>query len=226
VITMSETRRTPAEASKIRRCLKISLIVGFLVLLNYGGSMVVEQINFQLWPMHEHLMIIMLWFSIAVYVIWMAIPFVPGVELGLALMVMLGPKGVVLIYLCTLLSLSLSFTIGRLMPLSVFARFFGWLHLQKARDLVLQLEPLNSEERLDFLLTTAPSKVIPFLLKHRYLMIAVALNLPGNALIGGGGGIGLITGMSRLYPFPKYILLVSVAIMPLPLLILAGKWPL
>ena len=223
---MSEARQTPAETSKIRIFLKISLIVGFLVLLNYGGSWVVGQINFQLWPMHEHLMITMLWLSIVVYVLWMAIPFVPGVELGLALMVMLGPKGVVLVYLCTLFSLSLSFTIGRLIPLSVFARFFGWLHLHKAQDLVVQLEPLNSEERLDFLMRTAPSKVTPFLLKHRYLMIAIALNLPGNALIGGGGGIGLITGMSRLYPFPRYILLVSLAITPLPIMILAGEWPL
>ena len=223
---MAETPLAPFKTSKIRLFLKISLIVGFLVLLHYGGRVVVEEINFQLWPMHEHLMIIMLWFAIAVYVLWMAIPFVPGVELGLALMVMLGPRGVVLIYLCTLLSLSLSFTIGRLVPLDVFARLLGWLHLYRAQDLLLKLEPLNSEERLDFLLSTAPSKVIPFLLKHRYLMIAIVLNLPGNALIGGGGGVGLISGMSRLYPFPKYLLLVSLAITPLPLLILAGKWPL
>ena len=222
---MTEARQTPAETPKIRRFLKISLIVGFLVLVNYGGSLVVEQINFQLWPEHEHLMITVLWFAIVVYVLWMAIPFVPGIELGLALMIMLGTRGIVLVYLCTLLSLSLSFIIGRLIPLHGFARFLGWLHLHKVQDLVLQLEPLNSEEKLNFLLRSAPSKVIPFLLKHRYLTIAIALNLPGNALIGGGGGIGLITGMSRLYPFPKYILLVSLAITPLPILLLAGKLP-
>ena len=222
---MTEARQTPAETPKIRRFLKISLIVGFLVLVNYGGSLVVEQINFQLWPEHEHLMITALWFAIVVYVLWMALPFVPGIELGLALMIMLGTRGIVLVYLCTLLSLSLSFTIGRLIPLHGFARFLGWLHLHKVQDLVLQLEPLNSEEKLNFLLRSAPSKVIPFLLKHRYLTIAIALNLPGNALIGGGGGIGLITGMSRLYPFPKYILLVSLAITPLPILLLTGKLP-
>jgi hypothetical protein len=205
---MSEARQAPAETLRIRRFLKISLIVGFLALVNYGGSLVVEQINFQFWPEHERLMITVLWLAIV------------------ALMVLLGTRGVVLVYFCTLLSLSLSFTIGRLIPLNSFARFLGWLHLHKARDLVLQLEPLNSEEKLDFLLRSAPSKVIPFLVKHRYLMIAIALNLPGNALIGGGGGIGLISGMSRLYPFPKYILLVSLAIMPLPLLLLAGKLPL
>jgi hypothetical protein len=46
-------------------------------------------------------------------------------------------------------------------------------------------------------------------------MIALVLNLPGNALIGGGGGIGLIAGMCRMFPFPKYVLLVSFAITPL-----------
>ena len=222
---MSEALQKPAEKPKIRRLLKISLLVGFLVLLNYGGRLVVEQINFQLWPQHENLMITALWLSVAVYVLWMAIPFVPGIELGLALMVMLGPKGVALVYLCTVLSLSLSFAIGRLIPLKAFSRFLGWLHLQKVRNLVLQVEPLNSEEKLDFLLTSAPSKIIPYLLKHRYLMIAVALNLPGNVLIGGGGGIGLIVGMSNLCPFPKYLLFVSLAVTPLPILFLIGKLP-
>ena len=222
---MTEARQIPAGTQRIRRFFRISLVVGFLLLINYGGSLVVKQIDFQLWPMHEHLLVIMVWLSIVVYVLWMAIPFVPGVELGLVLMVMLGPRGIVLVYLCTLLSLSLSFMIGRLIPLNSFAWFLGWLHLHKAQNLMLQLEPLNSEERLDFLLRAAPSKIIPFLLKHRYLMIAIALNVPGNALIGGGGGIGLITGMSKLCSFPRYILLVSLAITPLPLLLLAGKLP-
>ena len=222
---MSEVRQSTARTPRTKRFLKISLVFGLLVLLNYGGRMVVEQINFQLWPEHENLMITVFWLSVAVYVLWMALPFVPGIEIGLAIMVMLGPKGVVLVYLCTLLSLSLSFALGRLIPLKTFSRFLGWLHLQKAKNLVLQLEPLNSEEKLGFLLRTAPSRIIPYLLKHRYLMIAVALNLPGNVIIGGGGGIGVIAGMSNLCPFPKYLLFVSLAITPLPILFLAGKLP-
>jgi len=225
VIIMPETRQAFPTTPKLKLLFKILLVVGFLLLANYGGSRVVAHINFQLWPEYEHLMITVVWFSIAVYVLWMAMPFMPGIELGLALMVMLGSKGVVLVYFCTLLSLSLSFAMGRLIPLKAFARFLGWLHLRKAQDLVRQLKPLNSEEKLDFLLGTAPSKVVPYLLKHRYLLIAIILNLPGNALIGGGGGIGLIAGMSRLYPFPKFILLVSLAITPLPLLFLTGRLP-
>ena len=222
---MSGIRQSPTVTPKLKLLLKILMVVGFVLLLNYGGNQVIGHINFQLWPEHEHLVITVVWFSIAVYILWMAIPFVPGIELGLALMVMLGSKGVVLVYLCTLLSLSLSFAVGRLIPLQAFARFLGWLHLRKARDLVVQLKALNSEEKLDLLLRTAPPKIVPYLLKHRYLMIALILNLPGNALIGGGGGIGVIAGMSRLYPFPKFMLLVSLAITPLPLLFLMGAIP-
>jgi hypothetical protein len=222
---MPETRKATAEISIFKLFIKLSLLIGFLVLLNYGGSRVIDHINFQLWPEHENFIMTALWFSIGIYILWMAIPFVPGIELGLALMVMLGPQGVVLVYLCTLLSLSLSFALGRLISLKALARFLGWLHLHKARDLMHRLEPLNPQERLDALLQTAPSKIVPFLLEHRYLMVAFILNLPGNALIGGGGGIGLIAGMSKLYSFPRYLLVVSLAITPLPLLFLAGKMP-
>ena len=220
---MSEARPAPAETAKLKLLVKILLLIGCLVLINYGGGLVVHKLNFQLWPEHEHLIVTMLWLSIGVYILWMAMPFVPGIELGLALMVMFGSPGVVLVYVCTLLSLSLSFAVGRLIPLKAFARFLGWLHLNKARDLVLKLEPMNPQERFDILLQSAPTKIVPFLLQHRYLMIALILNLPGNALIGGGGGIGLIAGMSKLYTFPRFFLLISVAITPLPLLFLAGK---
>ena len=222
---MSEVHQEPAETPKLKLLIKIFLLIGILVLINYGGGLVVHKLEFQLWPEHENLMMTMLWLSIGIYILWMTLPFVPGIELGLALMVMLGPQGVVLVYLCTLLSLSLSFAIGRLIPLKILARFVGWLHLNKARELMIKLEPLNRKERFDVLLQSAPSKFIPFLLEHRYLMIALLLNLPGNALIGGGGGIGLIAGMSKLFSFPRYLLLVCLAITPLPLLFLAGKLP-
>jgi len=204
---------------------KLAVIVGFLVSLNFGGKWALGKIDFQLWPEHEHIVITALWIAIAVYILWMTVPFVPGIELGLALMVTLGSKGVVLVYFCTLLSLSLSYAIGRLIPLNKFAGIMGWLRLRRFQNLVLQMEPLNSEEKLNFLIRAAPSKIVPFLLKHRYLMIAIILNLPGNALIGGGGGIGVVAGMSGLYSFSRYILLITVAITPLPLLLLTGHLP-
>lgn len=220
---MLVVRQPVAGTSRIKLLFKIAIVVGLVALLNYGGHLVVGKIEFQFWPEHENMVITMFWLSVLVYIVLMALPFTPGVELGLALMMVLGPKGIVLVYLCTLLSLSLSFMVGRLIPLRAFARFLGWLHLEIARDLLIQVEPLDAEQKLNYLLKTAPLRVIPFLLKHRYFMIAFILNLPGNALVGGGGGIGLIAGLSRLYPFFKFFLLISLAILPLPLLILSGN---
>ena len=224
MVTSIEMPQKPPKKTKIVRYAKILLVIGALFLLKYGGNQVMEQINFQIWPEHEQLIIALLWFSIAAYVLLMAIPYLPGMEIGLALMAMFGAKGVAIVYLCTLLSLSLSFAVGRLIPLKIVYRFLGWLHLYKARDLAVQMEPLNPQERMDHLLLATPSKVIPLLLKHRYLMIAAILNLPGNALIGGGGGIGLIAGMSGLYPYPKFLVLISLAITPLPILFLTGHF--
>jgi hypothetical protein len=216
-LIMLVTRQPMAATARIKLLLKIAIIVGIAALLNYGGHLVVGRIEFQLWPEHDHMVVTMFWFSVAAYVLLMALPFAPGIELGLALMMVLGPRGVVLVYVCTLLSLSLSFMVGRLIPLEVFARFLGWLHLKNARDLLIRIGPLDSEQKLNCLLNTAPPRIIPFLLKHRYLLVAFILNLPGNALVGGGGGIGVIAGMSGLYPFLRYLLLIGMAILPLPL---------
>jgi hypothetical protein len=62
--------------------------------------------------------------------------------------------------------------------------------------------------------------VVPFLLRHRYLALAIALNLPGNFLLGGGGGIALLAGVSRLYAVPGFLATVTCAVAPVPLAVL------
>jgi len=220
---MSESKHIAEAPSKIKFFIKISLIIGFLVFLNYGGKLVLKQLNFQLWPSQDIIIETALSVSILIYILWMAMPFMPGIELGISLMAMLGAKGVIVVYLCTLMSLSLSFVIGRLIPIKAFSSLLGWLHLRRAQGLTRQLESLNSREKIEFLLKNVPSRILPHVLKHRYLLIAVSLNLPGNALIGGGGGISMIAGTSGLYSFPKYIILISIAITPIPILFLAGQ---
>jgi hypothetical protein len=89
-----------------------------------------------------------------------------------------------------------------------------------ARDLILEMEPLSPGERVTFLHKKAPAKVVPYLLNHRYLAIALLLSLPCNAVIGGGGGIGLIVGMSGLITYTRYLLLIAVSISPIPIVII------
>jgi hypothetical protein len=148
-------------------------------------------------------------------------------EIGLALMMLLKGEGIALVYGSTLVALSLSFLAGRLLPLHALARLLGWLRLPRARDFVTRLAPLSPEERLALLVSRAPLRLVPFLLRHRYVAIAIVFNLPGNALLGGGGGIGMLAGMSRLFHYPAYLLTVCVAISPIPLLLLTRHtWPL
>ncbi|MBT8429021.1 MAG: hypothetical protein KJN79_03830 [Gammaproteobacteria bacterium] len=197
--------------------LKLILLLVIALMLSAGGNWMASQIDFQIFPRHGPMLEAILFGAVVIYILLMAIPFMPGIELGLGLMLLMGSKGAALVYLCTLVALCISFFIGRAVPSQLVYRLFRWLHLFKASELIAELEPLRHRERLELLQRKAPSRLAPFLLRHRHLAIAVALNLPGNALIGGGGGIGLITGMSKIVKFPAYIALLAVAIAPLPL---------
>ncbi len=208
---------TEPAGKKFRIAVKIALFLGILIFINYAVRWGANLVAFQMWPQHASMAAFLLFTSVVSYVLLLAVPFLPGIEVGLMLMAMLGTKGILLIYFCTVLSLSMSFLIGRLLPATYLARALGWFHLNRARDLVTSLEPLDAEERLRFLLKSAPTRIVPSLLRYRYLIIAALFNLPGNAIIGGGGGIGLIAGMSRLFPYPKYLLLTCLAITPGPI---------
>lgn len=217
---MTQTANVEALWGRAKLAAGIILFLGILLFLNYGVERLADLLAFQMYPSKLNIAIFVVFVSAALYVLLMALPFMPGMEVGLMLMAMLGVGGIVLVYLCTVLALSLSFLIGRLLPPRYLCRALGWLRLERARNLVKDIEPLGPEERLQFLAQSAPSQVVPFLLRHRYLIIGVLFNVPGNTLIGGGGGIGLIAGMSRLFPFPKYLLLVCLSITPVPLLFL------
>ena len=202
---------------KTARLLKLTVLLVIIVALNVGGTWLSQLIDFQLFPRHEPVLHAIVLVAVVLYIVLMATPFMPGIEIGLALMMLLGNKGAILVYLCTLVALSASFMIGRKIPPRLICLFFNWLHLYKASALMHQLETLDQRERLELLYEKAPSKIAPFLLRHRYLAIAVVVNLPGNALIGGGGGIGLIAGMSKIIPFHGYLTVLAVAIAPIPL---------
>ncbi|HMQ97255.1 MAG TPA: hypothetical protein PKC42_04115 [Candidatus Nanoperiomorbaceae bacterium] len=214
---MIDTYQESAVSYKTARFLKLMVLLVIIVALNVGGTWLSHLIDFQLFPRHEPMLHAIVLVAVILYIVLMATPFMPGIEIGLALMMLLGNKGAILVYLCTLAALSVSFAIGRKIPSRFIGLLLNWLHLYKASALVRQLESLNQQERLEFLSEKAPSRIAPFLLRHRYLAIAVVVNLPGNALIGGGGGIGLVAGMSKIIPFHGYLMVLAIAIAPVPL---------
>jgi hypothetical protein len=158
--------------------------------------------------------------GIALYTALMAVPFVPGMEISLALLAAFGHQVAMFIYAATVAALAISYLIGRLVPVRRIASFFRALGLSRAESLVLHLEPLNAQQRLETLTAHAPKRIVPTLLKHRYIGVAVALNVPGNALIGGGGGIALLAGISGLFTFPRYLAVVALAVLPVPLAVM------
>src|SRR3546814_15445314 len=85
-----------------------------------------------------------------------------------------------------------------------------WLRLERADRLVQTLAQLPSDQQVNYLLQIAPKRVIPFLLRHSYLALALAFNLPGNASIGGGGGIEPMAGARRQYPYQSALLTLCV----------------
>lgn len=204
--------------------LKLSSILLLIILANIGVSWLTDKLELQFFPEHLKIVEWAVFLGVVLYVCLMATPFLPGIEIGLILMILLGPQGVVLVYLCTLIALTLSFGLGRVFPPHILASLAGWLHLSRAESLLKKFDETPPEKRLKFIAGKKSTGTMLALLKRRYLVLAALLNLPGNALIGGAGGIAMLAGMSRLYSFPKYLLLVAVAILPGPVLITLSKY--
>lgn len=215
---------------RVSLLVKLILFLGLIVLGNYLSRWVIEGLDFEITPVNEPTIHRIIIGSMIAYIILMAIPFVPGAEIGLGVMMILGPKIVPLVYMCTLVSLSLSFMVGRFIPDKSLVRFLQDLRLRKASLLLAELEGLDAQQRFDLLLARSPKKFVPLLLKGRYLALLVVINTPGNIVLGGGGGIAMSAGMSRLFAPPLFILTIALAVAPIPLfLILFGAdfsdWP-
>jgi hypothetical protein len=155
----------------------------------------------------------------AVYVVLMVIPFMPAAEIGLSMLLIFGGKISFLVYVSTVVALLLAYLIGRLLPAELAATAFGLVGLTRAQDFANRLAPLSSEQRMAMLGRDSPVPLVPYVARNRYLALAVLLNLPGNIVIGGGGGIAILAGMTRLFPFPAYFLAVTLAVAPVPLVV-------
>ena len=199
---------------------KLSCLILLIVAINFVADWVVGILKIELRPSNEELIHETIMVSSIIFGLLVAIPFVPGVELGITLIAMFGPPVVFLVYLSTLIGLSISFIIGRLISLRSLVTLFENLKLKRSSQLLNKVEPLKMEDRLEFLISQAPSRLVPFLIRHRYIALAILVNLPGNILIGGGGGISLIAGASRLFSLPGFLITIALAVSPVPLAIL------
>ncbi len=200
------------------RRLKLLLFYLFVLVGGwYAGHALIDLMAFDLQPQNEAKIHLAIMTSIVAYVIASAVPFVPGAEIGFGLLMVFGAKIAFLVYVGMVAALLLSFMVGRFVPAERVAAAFDYLGLARAHDLVLQLAPMDAAARLQFLSARAPSRWLPVLLRYRYLALILLFNIPGNSVIGGGGGIAFTAGLCGLYSIPGYVIAVLIAVAPVPL---------
>lgn len=199
---------------------------GYLMMLVGGwwlGRALVDITGIEVRPSNEPVVHRMLMTATTVFVLVSALPFVPGAEIGLSLLLLYGGELAGLVYSAMVSALLLAYSVGRLVPVAVTAAALRACGLARAHALVIQAQGLDRAQWLHLLLSRAPRRFVPFLLRHRHVALALLLNLPGNALLGGGGGIALLAGMSKLFGLPGFLSTVVIAVAPVPLFFVLAR---
>ena len=161
---------------------------------------------------------------LALYAVLLALPFVPGVEIGLALLAMHGAAAAPFVYGATLAGLMLAYGAGCLIPSSMLAEGLRRLGRKRAAAALEDWCALPRAGRLPVLAAHLPDWLASRVGTLRFVLLAALFNLPGNAVLGGGGGIALIAGLSRLYPPLPTALTVALAVAPVPLAVWVWGW--
>ena len=211
--------------SRTRRYFHIFFAAAFLIIIAYWmdywlrGELSIAQ-KFADYTGHQWSRGILIVGGI-LYILLLSLPFVPGVELGVLLMCVFGKEGIVFVYLATVAGLSLAFFMGRMLPLRWVESHLEKLGFVNAGE--KQQDDIDGMlKNLSFNKGFCRKRFILLLTKYRYPAIGILFNMPGNYLIGGGGGISLACGISRNISWKWFLLTVIVAVSPVPLLAWCG----
>lgn len=196
--------------------LRIAILVVVLGLATWGVHEIRETLNLQVRPNNEQQVHRVIMLGSVAYVGLLALPFVPGAEIGLAMLAAFGPSIAPLIYICTVVSMMLAFTVGRFLPITALERVLLLLRMHRTAALVARAAPLSGNERLAMLLDGQSKRVISLGLRYRYIALGLAMNTPGNSIIGGGGGIMMLAGLSGLFSPVAMFLTIVIAVSPVP----------
>jgi hypothetical protein len=197
--------------------LRVAILIAVLLLATWGAHMVRDALNLQIRPDNEQQVHRMIMLGAVAYIGLLALPFVPGAEIGLAMLAAFGPAIAPLIYVCTVASMILAYTAGRFLPIDVLRRVLSVLRMHRAADLVARAAPLSGEDRVAMLLDGQSARALRLAIRYRYAALTVAVNTPGNSVIGGGGGIMLIAGLSGIFSPLATFATIALAVSPVPL---------
>ncbi len=205
------------QGTTVARIFRFVLRLILLLMLAYGVHQLISWFSARTADIHPGVQVGMLVVLLLVYALLIAIPFVPGIEIGLMLLAVNGAWIAPWIYIATVTGLLFAYAAGEWVPYARLHRILADLHMRRACALLQRIHPLSREERVDALCDNAPKMLRPFISRYHYLFVAAVINLPGNAVIGGGGGILFLIGLSRLFRPAAVALTLALAVMPVPL---------
>ena len=200
--------------------LRLGILISLIVLGTWGVHVIRDALDLQIRPDNEQQVHRAIMIGAVAYIGLLAIPFVPGAEIGIALLAGFGAAIAPLIYVCTVAAMMLAFTIGRFLPITVLERLLHLLRLRRAAGLVAQVAPLSTDERIALLLEGQSKRVLRLALRYRYVALALAVNTPGNSILGGGGGIMMIAGLSGIFTPLSTFVTIILAVSPVPLAVI------
>ncbi|SIS85766.1 hypothetical protein SAMN05421759_104349 [Roseivivax lentus] len=197
--------------------LRVALLIAVLVLATWGAHAARDALNLQIRPDNEQQVHRLIMLGAVAYIGLLALPFVPGAEIGLAMLAAFGPAIAPLIYVCTVASMILAYTAGRFLPIEVLRKLLSTLRMHRAAAAIARAAPLSGDERLAMLLDGQSARTLRLAVRYRYVALALAVNTPGNSVIGGGGGIMLMAGLSGLFSPLATFATIAIAVSPVPL---------
>ena len=206
-----------AKSTALWALINLAVIVGIVFLLKLGFDWLsakillleAEQAQQAMWGLTTIVLIC--------YALLIAVPFVPGVEIGVAVLMIQGAQAAPLVYGATVLGMVLSFSVGQYMSLDWMITVCNKMRLVRLGALLQKIKEKPRTERLASLEEKLPNWLTPFLTKYRYITVAIVINTPGSIAIGGGGGIMMVSGISRLFKTRWMILTIALSTLPIPL---------
>jgi len=209
----------PLMRSLLRTALRIGVIVAIGYSVHLLMNWVLEKAEI-LSPSMQNLMLTSLVAIVLLsYALLIAVPFVPGIEIGVTLIVMRGAPIAPYVYIATVLGLVTAYLLGRHLPYSWLNKALLDCRLTRASRLLEHVQSLPPEKRIELMCERLPKKLGGSIVRWRYVVLAVLINIPGNSLIGGGGGITMISGLSRVFRPAATITTIALAVSPVPIFV-------
>ncbi len=210
--------RSPYRACRalsVSQILRIVLQLGALVALVFGAMQLADWVkdflDMEITPHTEAMAFRLLMISLLIYAVLIALPFVPGAEIGLSLIAIFGAGAAPFVYLATLAGLCLAYFVGALVPIETTCRIFKRMGLHRMAALVRRADQPGAS-----LADVIDNRWGATVARHRHLAFGLLLNVPGNMVLGGGGGLSLFAGLCRAFHPLAFVATVAIAVAPIP----------